>query len=120
MGWKYSQSSGVLTHDGKYVARGYSGKSYGKNNPYAQWSKNVGPIPCGWYRIEDPKAWHKMPMVMNLTPIGHSALGRDKFKIHGEKRGKKSGDASKGCLIFGAEIRCKISYSADDELQVTY
>lgn len=33
MTWIYSQSTGILKHNGQFVAKGYAGKGIGKNDP---------------------------------------------------------------------------------------
>jgi hypothetical protein len=55
---------------------------------------------------------------MRLSPVGHHALGRTDFLIHGEKKNAPPGGASKGCIILGPAIRRRISASGDQELDV--
>jgi hypothetical protein len=48
MPWTYSESTGALTNPTGVVAgTGYSGCGAGYNNPAAQGTDNVGPIPQG-------------------------------------------------------------------------
>ena len=120
MPWEYSQRTGVLVHDGRIVGTGYSGAPAGRNMPQMEHVRNVGPIPRGRYRIGNPRntATHG-PHVMDLTPVGHSALGRTEFLIHGERRSGPPGAASLGCIILGPAIRNRISASGDHDLVVT-
>ncbi len=52
---------------------------------------------------------------MNLDPVGHDALGRTDFRIHGDN---VNHDASHGCIILGPLIRRAIADSADKVLEV--
>lgn len=115
--WRYDQSSGVLTHRGVFVARGYAGRGAGRNNPALDGVKGVGPIPAGRYRIGRARTSARTgPVVMDLTPIGHDAEGRSAFQIHGDNA---SGDASSGCIILPRPVRERIAASPDRELEVT-
>lgn len=121
MAWQYCQRTGRLTRAGQIVAVGYSGAGQnGRNNPEMQAIRNVGPIPQGRYRIGNPRdtALHG-PRVMDLTPVGHNALGRNHFLIHGERRNGVPGNASTGCIILGPDIRNQINASGDRDLIVT-
>lgn len=116
MVWTYHQANGRLEQNGKPVAIGYSGAGKGVNDPAMQNVGFVGPIPRGKYAIGSPydtKA--NGPHVMALTPLGHKALGRTDFLIHGDN---KSQTASQGCIILAADIRRKISTSGDAVLEV--
>jgi|SRR5579863_3957749 len=116
MPWNYSQSTGSLTRDGHFVAAGYSGAGTGRNNPTLEAVPNVGPIPRGLYRI-GPRfdAVKQGPCVMRLTPLGHDALGRDGFLIHGDNL---THDASTGCVILPHQTREAIAASPDRDLVV--
>ena len=116
MSWTYSQSTGQLTRNGHPAATGYSGTGTGRNNPNAENQRNLGPIPRGHYRIGTPHntATHG-PHVMDLTPVGHNALGRDGFLIHGDNTRH---DASTGCVILPPDVRHQISGSGDNDLEV--
>ena len=120
MAWRYSQRTGVLTHNGQTAGTGYSGAAAGRNLPQMERVRNIGPIPRGQYRIGTPRntATHG-PHVMDLTPVGHNALGRTEFLIHGERRNAPPGLASQGCIILGPSIRNQISASGDHDLIVT-
>lgn len=52
---------------------------------------------------------------MNLTPLGHNALGRTGFMIHGNNI---QDNASQGCVILGPTIRQQIAASNDHVLTV--
>lgn len=120
MVWQYSQKTGELTYNGTLVGAGYSGAPTGRNNPQMQGVRNIGPIPQGKYKIGTPRnsADHGSH-VMDLTPVGHNALGRTNFLIHGERRNGPPGNASRGCIIMRPVIRNQISRSGDNSLIVT-
>jgi hypothetical protein len=118
MTWRYSQSTGEIFGNGRRLGTGYSGAGKGKNKPNMENIADTGPIPKGIYRIGPPYHNHKTgPHSMNLTPIGHNALGRSGFLVHGDSR-KHPGQASSGCIILSPEIRTAISDSRDTILQV--
>jgi hypothetical protein len=118
--WTYSQATGELRHNGILVGTGYSGAgtsaATGRNNPAMQGVQNQGPIPVGLYSIgqvyNHPQ---KGPNSMNLTPVGHNALGRSGFMIHGNNI---QNNASHGCIILGPNIRNQIATSSDNQLMV--
>jgi hypothetical protein len=120
MSWTYSQATGELRHNGILIGSGYSGAGIaaanGRNNPAMQGVSNQGPIPTGQYSI-GPAYNHvqKGPTVMNLTPVGHLALGRTGFMIHGNNT---QNNASQGCVILGPAIRQQIAASSDNVLVV--
>lgn len=117
MPWSYSQSTGTLSRDGQFVATGYSGAGVGRNNPAEQAVHNVGPIPQGDYSIGPPfNAVKQGPCVMRLTPVGHNALGRSGFLIHGDN---VTHEASTGCVILPPQIRSLIATSGDHDLEVS-
>lgn len=118
MSWQYRQSTGQLTHNGHAIGTGYSGMGAGKNNPQFEATSCVGPIPSGRYSI-GPAETHakKGPVVMRLTPVGHTAHGRTGFLIHGDSL-RNPGEASEGCIILPRNIREQISHSHDTNLEV--
>jgi hypothetical protein len=120
MPWTFSQSSGILTHDGKHVATGYSGHDDGKNNPDKQAVADVGPCPQGRYSIGPPRdSDHVGPYAMPLTPMpGTNTFGRSSFMIHGDSI-VHPGTASHGCIILLRDARQQIVGSHDTELIVT-
>lgn len=117
--WKYDQSSGELTRDGKFVARGYSGHQLGKNNPGLEGKVAVGPIPRGMWKFGAPVNRPQTigPFAMPLTPVGHNALGRSGFFCHGDSA-RAPGTASHGCLILARNVREAIWASGDRDLEV--
>jgi hypothetical protein len=120
MAWIYSQSTGILSHDGRHIATGYSGHDEGKNNPAMQEVENVGPCPQGRYEIGPPKDNpHVGPFALPLTPMpGTNTFGRFAFLIHGDSI-VHPGTASEGCIILLRDARNKIAASDDQELIVT-
>jgi hypothetical protein len=120
MSWIYSQSTGYIIQNGsgQCLGQGYSGYGGCCNIPDLEHLHNEGPIPRGWYRIGraeyNPSTG---PYSMRLTPVGHHALGRTKFLIHGDSR-QLPGGASHGCIVLPLDIRKKIDESGDTDLQV--
>ena len=119
MSWRYVQSTGELSHNGRRRATGYSGYGTGKNNPADEAVHEFGPIPRGHYRLGHPHASSNTgPFVMDLTPVGHDALGRRFLEIHGDSR-THPGRASGGCIVVSPlEIRHRIWDSGDHDLDV--
>lgn len=120
MTWRYEQSTGRLSRNGKLVTTGYSGDgpehAEGRNNPDMESVKGKGPIPRGRWRIGNPRTSpHVGPLAMDLTPVGHDAHRRSAFMIHGDNAAR---DASKGCIILGKTFRQAIIDSADRDLEV--
>lgn len=118
--WTYRQRNaagdGELDHDGVFEATSYSGKDEGRNNPAMEGVPSVGPIPRGLYHIDAARdGGHLGPVVMNLDPVGHDALGRTLFRMHGDNARH---DASDGCIILGRTIREAIDASPDRDLMV--
>ena len=120
MTWHYKQSTGTLSHDGLYIATGYSGAGDGKNNPDMQDVHNVGPLPRGSYTIGEPSDTKTHgPYVLHLTPAPENEMfGRSAFLIHGDSV-VHPGTASEGCMIFARTVREKIWQSGDRQLEVT-
>jgi hypothetical protein len=120
MPWTYFQSSGELRHNGVLIGVGYAGagmtSATGRNNPAMEGIPNQGPIPAGQYHIGNAfNHPQKGPLSMRLTPIGHNALGRSGFMIHGNN---VQNNASQGCIILGPAIRQQIAGSGDTQLLV--
>lgn len=116
-GWSWDQSEGALYLDGRLVARGYSGRGQGRNNPAMEAVRAVGPIPAGRWRIGPPRTSARTgPHVMELTPVGHDAHGRSAFQIHGDNA---AGDVSSGCIVLPRVYRETISKSGSKTLEVT-
>lgn len=116
--WTYRQSTGQLSHNGEAIGNGYSGIKEGLNNPEKESVRNVGPIPHGEWKIGDSfKHDTKGPVVMRLTPVGHTAHERTAFLIHGDNKNLNN-TASNGCIILSRKLREKIAASGDHTLQV--
>ena len=116
MPWRYSQSTGALTHNGQSAGAGYSGTGAGRNNAAMEGVRNVGPIPQGRYAVSQAYDTRTHgPHVMRLTPQGHTALGRSGFLIHGDN---PRHDASEGCIILNRSMRDQISRSGDPVIEV--
>jgi Protein of unknown function (DUF2778) len=120
MAWIYSQSTGILTHNGNHIATGYSGNGEGKNNPAMQNVPNTGPCPQGNYQIGPPKDDNNVgPFALPLTPLpGTNTFGRFAFLIHGDSI-VHPGTASEGCIILLRDARNQIAGSGDQALTVT-
>lgn len=117
----YEQTTGnlylVAVGDRTLLGTGYSGTGDGRNNPDQQGTRNVGPIPQGLWRIGEAHDSHKTgKLVMDLTPVGHDALGRSDFQIHGDNA--RTHDASHGCIVMGRDVREKIASGEVRELEV--
>ena len=114
--WTYEQATGILSWQGRKIGRGYAGTGEGRNNPLLEGVRSVGPIPRGRYHIGKSYRHKSLgPVVMNLDPIGHDALGRTHFRIHGDS---KDGDASRGCIVLNRTLRERIRASGEKELNV--
>lgn len=118
--WRYAQDTGVLDLDGTVIAKGYSGHGDGKNNPHAQSIPNVGPIPCGLWRIVGPPqdTLDHGPYVLTLEALPFTeTFGRSGFLMHGDSI-EHPGEASRGCLIFSYGVREGVWMSGITELLV--
>lgn len=114
----YSQSTGVLSHNGEPLGRGYSGNSAGLNNPKLEMVHNHGPIPRGVWEIGlwfDDK--HLGPCVAALRPTSQDVFGRGGFFIHGDNKAMNF-SASDGCIILSKELRQTIRDSGETQLTV--
>ncbi|HVS39724.1 MAG TPA: tlde1 domain-containing protein [Gemmataceae bacterium] len=119
----YEQTTGnlylVAGADRTLLGTGYSGTGDGRNNPDLQGTRNVGPIPQGLWRIGDAHDSQKTgKLVMDLTPVGHDALGRSDFQMHGDNA--KTHDASHGCIVMDRSVREKIASGEVRELEVVH
>ena len=80
--------------------------------------EDKGPIPSGQYKIGKPMFSAKTgPYAIALTPIGHKALGRRNFQIHGDNKNLNY-SASSGCIILQKKYREMIVKSEDSVLLV--
>ncbi len=101
------------------VATGYSGKGDARNDGRREGERDIGPIPRGRYAIAAPRdSPNTGPYVMDLSPIGHDALGRNDFQIHGPSA-KNPHDSSRGCIILERKVRERIGKSGEKVLIVT-
>lgn len=118
MTWEYSQRTGVLTHNGQFFAKGYSGAGLGENNPSMENVVGIGPIPKGHYRITGAHNTVTRVTIILQPIMGTNTFGRDNFRIHG---GSRTGahTASQGCIIInGVSRRQQIVDSGDPILVV--
>lgn len=115
----WDQSAGILYRNGKIVAKGYSGRDYGLNNPDAQNAQGIGPIPRGiWSIIGRKDNGSTGPLTLILEPQpGTDTCGRSQFRIHGDNA-KLNKTASHGCIILPRHIRQLIWDSKDTVLSV--
>ena len=122
--WTFSQSTGGISHNGVHAGTGYAGGNKGANpegvdNPSEQNIPRVGPLPRGFYTIEQPNN-HIGPFSMPLTPdASNEMFGRSGFYIHGdnvERAGQEAG--SEGCIVTGRATREAIWNSGDHRLEV--
>lgn len=121
--FEYSQSTGILLHDGDPFGQGYSGHGEGLNNPAMQNVHAVGPLPEGKYTICRPTAHpHLGPVAMELMPYnGNTMFLRGDFFIHGDNA-KMNHTASDGCIILPLSVRVAIAeavMAGDNQLIVT-
>jgi hypothetical protein len=120
MTWYYVQKTGALSHNGTYVATGYSGNTTGLNNPDEQDRIGVGPVPRGNYTIGPPHRPinHLGPIALPLYPAAANDMhGRCGFFIHGDNS-KMNHTASDGCIILARPSRQAIIDSRDTALEV--
>src|SRR5271169_2422931 len=99
--WVYQQSTGVLSHAGEPLGKGYSGNGSALNNGKCEMIHDHGPIPKGLWEIGlwfDDK--HLGPCVAALRPTSQDVYGRGGFFIHGDNKAMNH-SASDGCIILG-------------------
>ncbi len=103
----YEQSTGLWkSGDGQRVlAHCYSGAGVGKNNPDYEAVVDMGPLPIGWYTLQEPEyvkpgeTSPHGPYVIPLAPDPRNAMfHRGGFLAHGDKV-HAPGTASKGCIV---------------------
>jgi hypothetical protein len=120
MSWSYSQSTGNLSHEGEFIAKGYAGIGGCCNKSDKQDVPFEGPLPRGSYTIGPPMAdgGHMGPYVLPLTPWpGNNMFGRAGFFIHGDTPSRDQ-TASNGCIILDRPWRTMIAQSSDTTLMV--
>lgn len=116
----YTQSTGVLAHDGLTILNCYAGHGAGINNPALQDQHNIGPLPQGLYAMTaliDSPDTGLATIVLEPDPA-NQMFGRSGFRIHGDNSAANR-TASDGCIIAGhGADRIAIWNGADHELQV--
>jgi len=118
---KYIQRNGefyVCDHQNycTLIAKGYSGRGIGRNNPAQQSVQAVGPIPVGDWKIH-PAVDHPRlgPLSLRLSPCDPNSTTRTGFYIHGDS---PDGDASTGCIVLQRGVREAIRGLKIDLLRV--
>lgn len=121
MAWTFQITSGTLLNmNNIQVGQGYAGHGPGLNNPAMCNVSDVGPLPIGKYKIEQPRTdaqvgVYAMPLVPDPT---NEMFGRSAFFIHGDNP-ELNHSASDGCIILIHPLRADIANSGDDDLIVT-
>jgi hypothetical protein len=120
MTWIYSQKTGILKHNGKFIGKGYAGRGLGYNNPEMEYLANVGPLPKGRYTMIELIQSHPTTgkYSIKLLPASNNKMyGRSGFLIHGDNS-KRNGTASHGCIILDLEYRKQMWESNDRQIEV--
>jgi len=123
--WIFENGTGrMLDPSGVLIEIGYAGGDKGAhkegiNNPLYQYTKDIGPLPVGWYTFDTPvEGTHLGPLAIPLTPDPDNDMrGRSDFYCHGDHIGAP-GTASDGCIIMSRATRTLIDQSDDKRLQV--
>lgn len=116
--FEYSQSTGILSHGGEPIGKGYAGHGEGLNNPKLEMVHNLGPLPKGTWEIGlffDDK--HLGYCVAALRPTSQDVFGRGGFFIHGDNK-RMNHTASDGCIILSKTLRELIRDSGETEITV--
>lgn len=121
---EFTQSTGNIScagdQAGFHIGFGWAGNHKGKNNPALQDQRCLGPLPCGWYTIEEPISHPRLgPFAMHLIPDpGNEMFGRSDFWIHGASMNPmRRGQESLGCICAARPIRERI-WKTSHRLQV--
>lgn len=118
--WLYEQKTGRMVKKGSgVIAAGYSGAGAGRNNPNEENIQSVGPIPEGFYDMQEPfdSPIHG-PYVIRLMPdVENQMFGRSGFLIHGDSI-ERPGQASEGCIILPRFAREIMWQGGDHRLRV--
>lgn len=121
-GYLYEQSTGalfeVISGDLVLLDVGYSGAGADRDKPDRQHVIAKGPIPRGLWllggAVDHPRLG---PIAIPLEPLASEEPQRSGFFIHGDNsRGDKS--ASRGCPIFGRNIRTRLARAGAATLTV--
>jgi hypothetical protein len=123
--WTFENGTGrLLNPSSVLIETGYSGGDKGLhkegiNEPAYQYTKDIGPLPVGWYTLGTAvEGTHLGPIAIPLTPDPDNDMrGRSDFFIHGDHIGAP-GTASDGCIILGHTTRTLLDQSSDKRLQV--
>ncbi len=123
--WTFQNGTGRLYSPVQVlIETGYAGGDKGLhkegiNNPAYQYTKDIGPLPVGWYTIGTPvEGTHLGPLAIPLTPDpANDMRGRADFFVHGDHIGAP-GTASDGCIIMSHATRQLINQSNDKRLHV--
>jgi hypothetical protein len=113
MNWKFVIKTGhVYDPLGNKVWTGYAGGNEGKNpegvnNPLAVTQSKIGPLPPGFYTMEEPVLQsHLGPFAIPLTPDATNVMfGRRGFYCHGDHTNPPARSASEGCIIALRAVR---------------
>jgi hypothetical protein len=113
--WTFKTVNGELSRRGVVKGTGYSGHGEGKNNPFMQNVKGVGPLPTGVYWMGQEPFDHHIhgKYCLRLIPVtGTEMYGRAGFLIHGDNV-HHPGEASEGCIILDHDLRVQMATSGD-------
>lgn len=121
----FSQTTGDLFQNNKWIGSGAAGQGKGLKNPAMQNVHNIGPLPQGRYKIGKPYHHPRLgPLTFDLTPDPNNEMfGRSDFRIHGFAPGcdhKNPGTSSEGCCCQEHTARQFVSdnIDSDDDLEV--
>ena len=121
--WTYKSKTGeMLRPDGTSLGFGFAGNGNGLNNPDQQYTKQVGPLPQGKYKMTQwiEKDLHLGMCVIVLEPEPDTDMkGRSLFRIHGSRNLLSRGlasflDSSDGCICIGDCLTRKTIWASPD------
>jgi hypothetical protein len=101
------------------IATGYSGAGVGKNNPTVENIQNEGPIPEGFYDMEEPfdSPTHGPYCIRLMPDVENRMFGRSGFMCHGDSI-ERPGCASEGCIVLPNFARRAMWEGGDHRLRV--
>ena len=117
--WSYSVERGWLEGpDGGWA--GHSGEDAGRNNPQAQNSCLVGPIPEGDYEVlpvEQGTPWGDWVVPLRRLETGWPSFGRGGVVVHGplDFHGQNPGHT---CVVMPEEARRALARAAGAVIEV--
>lgn len=120
MNWLYVQRTGHLYRpDGRRLTTAYAGHAEGVNNPAMQDRKNIGPLPCGLYRIDANIPGTDMgPIAIDLHPDRTNEMhGRGGFFCHLDTK-ERNHSASAGCIVMERAPLLEIEAAKGQTIQV--